>query len=108
MKTINNNVFLNKIYQKIKAGEFDNYLNIPFMTKELLYECIKNKIERKIETGSTPILSDNEVKDCLSEVKETAVNIFAVYLKIGFIEKTENGYEMTEKMQLALKAAYRS
>lgn len=108
MKTINNNVFLSKISQKIKNGEFDVYLTLPFMTKELLYISIKNRIQKKIDTNGTPILSDAEVKDCIAEVKETAVNIISIYLKLGFMKRTSDGYEMTEKMQLAIKAAYRA
>jgi hypothetical protein len=108
MKTINNNVFLSKISQKIKNGEYDTQLSLPFMTKELLYITIRDKIQKKIDTGGTPILSEAEVKECIADVKESAVNIIALYLKLGFMKKTENGFEMTEKMQLAIKAAYRA
>ena len=108
MKNLNNNVFLNKIYQKIKNGEFDNDLNLPFMTKELLYVSIKNKIQKKIDTGGTPILSNNEIKDCISEIKETALYIVSIYLKLGFMKRTDEGYEFTDKMSKAIKAAYRS
>lgn len=108
MKTINNNVFLSKISQKIKNGEYDTQLTLPFMTKELFYMCIKDKIQKKMDTGSTPILSETEVKECITEIKETAIGIIAIYLKLGFMKRTADGFEMTEKMQLAIKAAYRS
>jgi hypothetical protein len=108
MKNLNNEVFLNKIGQRIKNGDFDTYLTLPFMTRDLLYLTIKSKISKKITTGSTPILSDNEVKECLADVKDAAVNIIALYLKQGFIIKTETGVELTEKYYLAIKAAYKS
>jgi hypothetical protein len=107
MKNINNDVFYNKIVQRIKNGDFDVYFTIPFMTRELFARSIKGRIDKKNNLGSTPILGDVEIKDCLAETKETAATIIAIYLQLGFMRKTETGYEMTEKMQLAIKAAYR-
>jgi len=108
MKSINNDVFLNKISQRIKNGDFDVYLTVPFMTRDLLSHVIKGRLDKKITTGGTPILSDTEIKDCLAETKETAVNIIATYLKLGFMVRTETGFEFTEKGYLAIKAAYKS
>jgi len=108
MKSINNDVFLNKIAQRIKNGDFDVYFTIPFMTRDLLSHAIKGRLDKKITTGGTPILSDTEIKDCLAETKETAVNIIATYLKLGFMVRTETGFEFTEKGYLAIKAAYKS
>ena len=108
MKNINNDVFLSKIYQRIKNGDFDVYLTLPFMTRELLYNNIKAEINKKITSGGTPILSDNEIKECLIIVKETAMNIISIYLKLGFMVRNENGFELTDKMYLAIKAAYKS
>jgi hypothetical protein len=108
MKTINNEVFLNKITQRINAGDFDVYFTLPFMSKNLLLSCIKERLNKKITTGGTPILSDADIKDCIAEVKETAVNIISIYIKLGFIIRTENGFEFTEKMNLGIKAAYKS
>ena len=105
MKNINHDVFLNKISERIKNGDFDIYLTLPIMTRELLQTTIKTKIKRKIDSGGTPVLNDAEVKDCLAEVKETAVNIIAVYLKLGFIERTEEGFEFTRRGLLAMKVA---
>jgi hypothetical protein len=107
MKNINNEVFLNKITQKIQNGAFDTHLTLPLMTRELLFLSIKGRIDKKIDTGATPILNDAEIKDCLSEVKETAANMIHLYLKLGFIERTEEGFSFTEKWNLALRAAYK-
>jgi hypothetical protein len=108
MKNINNDVFLNKIIQRIKNGDFDIYLTMPFQTRELFANSVKGRLFKKITTGGTPILSDNELKDCLAETKETAVNIVALYLKLGFMIKTEEGFEFTERGYKAIKAAYKS
>lgn len=107
MENPNNRVFLNKIAQRIKDGDFDRYLNLPFMTKELLYVRIKDRIERKIKTGGTPILTDSEIKDCLEETKQTAVSTFAIFVKQGLIERTEEGYKLTPKGEIAVRATYR-
>lgn len=108
MKKLNDNVFLNKIVQRIKNGDYDEKLVYPFMTRELLFNAIKSRLDKKIATGGTPILNENEVKECISDTKETALNIIALYLKLGFMEKTDNGYQFTKKWNSAVKAAYRS
>jgi len=108
MKNINSDVFLNKITQRIKNGDFDTYLTLPLMTRELLYLSIKGRITKKIDTGATPVLSDVEVKDCLAEVKETAASMISLYLKLGFIKRNDNGFEFTPLWNLALKTAYKS
>jgi len=108
MKNINNDVFLTKISQRIKNGDFDVYLTLPTMTRELLYLTIKGRITKKINSGGTPVLNDNDIKDCILEVKEAAASTIAIYLKLGFIERTETGFEFTERWNLAVKTVYRS
>lgn len=105
MKNINNNVFFNKINERINHGDFDVYLTVPFMTRSLLLSSIKGRLNKKIETAGTPILSDAEIKDCLSEVKETALHVIATYMQLGFIVRTEAGIEFTEKGLLAIKTS---
>ena len=107
MENPNNKVFLNKITQRIKDGDFDKYLTLPFMTKELFYTTIKDNIDKKINTGGTPILSDTEVKACLEETKRTAVSTFALFIKEGMIIRTEEGYELTPKGELAVRATHK-
>lgn len=107
MENPNNRVFLSKIAQRIKDGDFDKYLSLPFMSKELLYVRIKDRIERKIKTGGTPILTDYEIKECLEETKQTAVATFAMFLKEGLIVKSETGFELTPKGELAVKSTYK-
>jgi hypothetical protein len=99
----NNNVFIAKIMEKLKRGDFDKYLTIPFMTQELILASIKAKFARKIESGGTPVLNDAEVKDCILQAKETAAITCTIFAKFGFIERTEEGFKITEKAQLALR-----
>jgi len=108
MKNINNTVFLSKIAQRVKNGDFDVYLTLPFMTRDLFLYSVKGHLSKKLSTGGTPILSDNELKDCIEEVKETALTIIKIYMKLGFIIRTEDGYAFTDKMSLAIRAAYGS
>ena len=108
MKNLNNDVFLSKITQRIRHGDFDTHLTLPFMTRDLLFSSIKGRIDKRVATGGTPILNDNEIKDCLAEVKETAMNIISIYLKLGFMKRTEAGFEFSDKFYLAIKTAYKS
>lgn len=100
----NNNVFLTKIAEKIKRGDYDKHINLPFMTQELVLTCIKIKFARKIESGGTPVLNDAEVKDCINQARETAAVTYGIFEKYGIIERTEEGYKITPKGELALKA----
>jgi len=104
MKGINDNVFIIKLIQRINKGDFDVYLNLPFMSRDLFLSTIKTKLKEKILVGNKPILSDVEIKDCIAEVKETALNIIALYLKLEFIVRTETGIEFTEKGLKAIKS----
>ena len=99
----NESVFLTKITEKIRQGEYDRFLTIPFMTRQLLIDTIAARLARRVAKGMTPILLDSDVMLCVGEVKYTAVEVFATFMKNGFIERTEDGYEVTDKARLALK-----
>jgi hypothetical protein len=107
MKNVNNFVFFDKVSKLIKNGDYDEYFTIPFMSRALLSASILGRLKKKISTGSTPILSDNEIKDCIAEVKETAVYIIALYIEKGFMIKSENGLEFTDLGYKAIKASYK-
>jgi len=64
-------VFLNKISEKIKAGEFDE--DFPFYSRELIFASMKARVDKKLETGATPLLTEAEIKDALKDAKEVAV-----------------------------------
>lgn len=98
-----NTIFLLKIAEKIKRGEYDQYLTIPFLTRELLLVAVKNKFNKKVNSGGTPILNEQEIKECINEAKEVAAITFATFVKKGFIEITDKGYNLTLAGELALK-----
>jgi len=106
MKNINDGVFLNKINQRIKNGDFDVHFTIPFMTRDLFFSSIKGRINKRIISNGTPILSDIEIEDCIKETKETAINIIALYIKLGFIIRVGTGFQFTEKLYHMIKVAY--
>jgi hypothetical protein len=101
-----NLIFLKKITEHINNGFYDERLTLPFMTKELLVNSIKKKIDRKLLVASTPILSDTEITECIDEVKETALQTIIIFLKEGFLERNETGYSLTNKGKLALKISF--
>jgi len=90
MKNEQSKVFLSKIREKIFNGEFDEYV-MPFVSRELIYASIKARIDKKLETGATPILSDTEIKEALKDTKEIAAITYALFLNAGIIEKTDDG-----------------
>lgn len=97
-------VFLSKMSGRIRNGEYDKYLNIPFATRELLYAAVKAKINKKIETSSTPLLTDTEIKIAIQDARETAAVTCELFNKIGITEKTDDGYIINEKWKALLKA----
>ena len=102
MKNQQNDVFLNKISSKIKNGEFDEFLTIPFMTKELLFSSIKARIDKKIENGATPILNDAEIKDAVKDAKEAAITTAAIFVHNKILVKGVDGYELSDVAKKAL------
>jgi hypothetical protein len=98
-----NNIFLVKIIEKIRKGDYDVQLNLPFMNQELLISVIKEKFKRKIESGGTPILNDAEIKDCILQVKETAAYTYFLFIKNGLIEQTNESFKLTKEGEIALR-----
>jgi len=103
MKNQQTEVFLNKISSKIKNGEFDESLTIPFLTKELLFSSIKARIDKKIETGGTPLLTDAEIKDAVKDAKDAAVSTAYMFIKNKILVKGVDGYELSDVAKKALK-----
>lgn len=96
------NVFLGKINLRIDAGEFDKVLNVPFASRRLLKALIKSKMDKKVETNATPILSENNIEECVQEVRETAAFTVAVFLETGIMEKVGNEYKVVDKWERML------
>lgn len=96
-------VFLSKMSEKIKNGEFDYALTIPFISRELIYSSIKSRIERKIETKATPLLTDNEIKDAVNDAKEVAGHTAMIFFQNELIEIKDGEIVLTEKGHMYVK-----
>lgn len=99
-------VVLDNVNKDIKDGKYDDHLTIPFMSRELIRKSLIGRIESKVEKGGNPLLTDAEVKGCISDAKEAAATAFHLYKKFGFLEQKEDGsWEITKKGKLAIKHA---
>ncbi len=100
----NNKVFLNNIQNRINDGEFDQHFTMPFMNRKLLTAAIKGKIERRLEKGGTPILTDAEIVESIQDAKETAGSTFYLMVNNGILIKNGFGeYELSSKAKIALR-----
>lgn len=95
-------VFLTKVSEKIRNGEFDKELSL-FVSRDLIYSAIKARINKKIETGSTPLLSDNEITESINDAKEVAASTLAIFLKLGIVKIIEGTYKIDDKWKSFLK-----
>lgn len=94
-------IFLGRVMSRIEKGEFDNRLEIPFASRKLLKAVIQSKIDKKLETGATPILSENNLDECIEDVREAAVYTAALFLEAGILQENDKGsitkYEVTQQ-----------
>ena len=103
-----NIAFLLDFKAKLDNGEYDKHLTLPFMKKELLMAAVSGRIQRKIDKGVTPMLTDSEVQLCIDEAKETAGGTFYLMVKYKILEEKEDGtYGLSGKGQVALREASR-
>jgi len=93
--------FLINTKKLIDDGAYDEYLNLPFMSKDLFWKAINARLKRR----NVYSLTDSEIKNVIEETKETAGTTFYLFLKYGFLEKTEEGYTISRKGTIALKEA---
>ena len=97
------NEFLNKFQGKLDNGEFDQYLTLPFMKKELLLANVKVKVEEKIEKETGSGLSDLEIMDVIKDLKETAGGVFSLMVKYKILEQKEDGsFGLSKKGAIAV------
>ena len=97
-------VFLNKVKDKINKGDYDSDINVPFMSKATVYSSIKARVDKKLETGATPLLFDSEIKDAIKDAKDVAAISFGVFKKLGIIEKDDKGeWQVSPKGEKLLK-----
>ncbi len=100
--SIQSQVFLSKILEKLNSGSYDSYLNPPFLTKDSLFKFIKIKSKLKEQSGGNPILTDIEIKECISENIEVSLSTINLFLKLGFLEEKEDSIVLTTKGKLAI------
>ena len=105
MENEKNKITLAKLNERIDAGEWDKYLSIPFATKKLLKSVIKTKINKKVEVGNTPMLTEAEIQLCIQEVRETAAYTTSIFLNNGILEKTENSIILGDLSKKLFKTA---
>lgn len=104
MKTEQAKIFLKKIHERIEDGDYDSEMVIPFMDRELFFKLLKNKVESKEKKNVNPLLTTEEIKNVMKDLKETSVNIAGLYFKLGFIEKNKDGqYNVTDKGKMAIR-----
>lgn len=99
----NNNVFLEEFSRRLEEGDFNKYLTMPFMTKNLLFSTAKGRIDRRLEKGGTPVLTELEIAAVIEEAREAAAGTFQLLLETGILEKTTEGYQLSRKGQIAVK-----
>jgi len=90
-------IILNKLFEQVDSGQFDNEITLPFMSRELVKSSLKSRMDKKVETGSTPLLSKSEVEEAVQDAKEIAVSTAAIFLEVGILENTEVGIMFSEK-----------
>ncbi|NMC61055.1 MAG: hypothetical protein GYA51_16990, partial [Candidatus Methanofastidiosa archaeon] len=83
-------------------GEFDKSVSI-FVSKNLIRSSIKSRILKKDETEATPILSETEIKEAIKDAKEIGAFTAKIFFENGFIERTEDGYKVSEKIEKLLR-----
>jgi len=96
-------IFLGRVMEKIDRGEFDKDLDIPFASRKLLKALVTQKMNKKVETNSTPVLSDLDLTECVKEVRETAAETAAIFQWAGILEKPEGeSLKVTEEWEKIL------
>jgi len=96
-------VFLSKIQDKIKNGEFDYAVSI-FVSRELIYSSIKSRVIQKSENGGSPLLTDTQINDAIEDTKEIGNITASIFYKLGLIKKSNEGLIVPEKFQKFLKS----
>jgi hypothetical protein len=90
-----NTTFLEQVKIDINEGSYDKFITMPFMSRNLIYAAIKGRIERRIQSGGTPVLNELEIASSVEEAKETAVTTFMVFMDKGLLEKVDGEYDLT-------------
>jgi hypothetical protein len=98
-------ILLDRIIDRIDSGEFDEHLDIPFASRNLLKSLVTSKIENKIENKTTPVLSDRDIFECVGEVRETAAYTASAFHKIGILKRNGDKIELDSEWEAKLSRA---
>jgi len=98
----NNNIFLTEFSKRLEEGEFDKYLTMPLLTKNLIYFTAKGRITRRLEKGGTPLLTEIEILNVIEESRIIAAETFNLFIDSKILEKTDTGYDLTSKGELSI------
>jgi len=100
-------LFLAKIDKRIAAGEFDDQLNLPFTSTELLKTAIEDKVNKRDELGKTPMLSETEIKNLIEDVREVGLSTYKIFKELGLWEKDKDGaLKVSKKGAMAIKQSF--
>ena len=99
--------FLKKTKDRLDNGEYKKHFTLPFMSEDKLYKAIEKKVNQLEKNGATPILSDLEIDEMIKDMKEASGVAFYLFLEYGFLEATDDGYQMSKKGAKALRVALR-
>ena len=104
----NDKVFLQEFKTRLETGEFDQHLTLPFMKKELLIAAVEGRVQRKIEKGTAPLLTDTEIQSSIEEAKEAAGGTFYLMVKYKILEEKEDGtYGLSKRGARAIREVSR-
>jgi len=95
--------FMSKINTQLNEGHFDNEITLPFMSRDTIRLMIQKKMDVKIETGSTPFLSEREVEDAVKSAKLLAAETAAIFLEMGLLERAEEGIQVSDHGKTLIK-----
>ena len=94
-------IFLDRILDRIEIGEFDEHLSLPFASKKMLKILVEEKMQKKVETKSTTVISEKELFDMIEDIRETAAQTTATFIRVGILQENDKGvtprYQMTDK-----------
>ena len=95
-------VFFTKISEKVKNGDYDEFLDIPFISRKTILAAFKARILKKIETNATPLLSDKEIYECIGDAREVAAITAKLFLELGILEKTDDGLNVSDNSPIKI------
>ena len=92
-------IFMDQMKNLVDSGAFDEEISMPFLSRKLILAAIRTKVNKLLETGGTPLLTDAEITEAVKDAKYTAVITGLVFFRVGIIEKTNGSLKVSEKFE---------